>query len=72
MGMSSWEFIYLLKEIINELMGILRFIYLKKSLLSYTNGLLGFPAFSYLKKMLSVCGRREAHLLTESCDFLCK
>jgi hypothetical protein len=45
MGMSSWEFIYLLKEIINELMGILRFIYLKKSLLSYTNGLLGFPVF---------------------------
>jgi hypothetical protein len=27
------------------------------------------PRLTYLKKMLSVCGRREAHLPKESCDF---
>jgi len=41
---------HLLKEIINEFMGIFRLIYLKKSLMSYGNGLLGFPGHIYLKK----------------------
>jgi hypothetical protein len=41
---------HLLKEIINELMGILRLIYLQKSLTSYANGLLGFPEGIYIKK----------------------
>jgi hypothetical protein len=41
---------HLLKEIINELMGILRPIHLKKSLMSDANDLLGFPRLIYLKK----------------------
>ena len=83
---------HLLTEIINEFMGILRLIYLQKSMMfdangllglpgpiylkkswsSYANELLGIPRLIYLKKMLSVCARREAHLLKEICDCLCK
>ena len=40
--------------------------------ISYANELLGIPRLTYLKKMLSVCGRGEVHLLLKSCDFLCK
>ena len=49
MEMSSWG-VRFLKEIINELMWILRLIYFKKSLMSYANGLLGFPGPIYLKR----------------------
>ena len=38
------------KEVMNELMGILRLIYLTTSLMSYANGLLGFPGLIYLKE----------------------
>jgi hypothetical protein len=41
---------HLLKEIINEFMGILRLIYLQKSMMFYANGLLGLPGLIYLKK----------------------
>ena len=47
-------------------------IYFTKSWISYANTLLGIPWLTYLKRMLSVCGRREAHLLKEICDCLCK
>jgi hypothetical protein len=41
---------HLRKEIINELIGVVRLIYLKKSLISYAHGLLGLPRLIYLKK----------------------
>ena len=40
-------------------------IYLKKLWISYANEFLGIPRITYLEKVLSVCGRREAHLLKE-------
>ena len=43
---------HLLKEIINEFMGILRLIYLQKAMFD-ANGLLGLPGPIYLKKSWS-------------------
>ena len=56
----------------NGLLGLPGLIYLKKSWMSFANELLGIPKPIYLKKMLYVCGRRGAHLLKQSCHFLCK
>jgi hypothetical protein len=54
---------HLLKEIIDVLckwaLGVPGLIYLKKSCISHANELLGIPRLTYLKKMLSVYGRRE-------------